>query len=84
MPLEEVTIAEALRAAGYATASMGKWHLGGPDYWPTNQGFDLNVAGHTHGSPAAYFFPYEDPGKPWNPDMPNLSGGREGEYLTDR
>ena len=29
LPLEEVTIAEALKAAGYATASIGKWHLGG-------------------------------------------------------
>ena len=28
MPLEEVTIAETLKAAGYATASIGKWHLG--------------------------------------------------------
>ena len=37
----ERTIAELLRARGYATACIGKWHLGHlPRYLPTNQGFD--------------------------------------------
>ena len=41
MPPEEVTIAEVLKGAGYATGMVGKWHLGHHDeYWPTNQGFD--------------------------------------------
>jgi arylsulfatase A len=41
MFLEEVTIAEALKGAGYRTAMFGKWHLGAhPDYGPTKQGFD--------------------------------------------
>ena len=47
LPLEEVTIADAFQAAGYATASIGKWHLGGAEYYPEKHGFDLNVAG-TH------------------------------------
>ena len=34
LPLEEVTIADAFRAAGYATASIGKWHLGGRSTTP--------------------------------------------------
>ncbi len=37
----EVTIAERLNALGYATACIGKWHLGDqPEFLPTNQGFD--------------------------------------------
>jgi arylsulfatase A len=37
----EVTIAEALKPAGYATACIGKWHLGDqPEFLPTRQGFD--------------------------------------------
>ena len=84
LPLGETTIAEALQEAGYVTASMGKWHLGGPDYWPRQQGFDVNVAGHTHGSPSSYWFPYLNPEQPWNSDMPNLAGGSKGEYLTER
>lgn len=41
LPSEEVTIAEALKSQGYATACVGKWHLGHlPKYLPTRQGFD--------------------------------------------
>ena len=37
----EITIAEVLKARGYATAAVGKWHLGVlPEYLPTRQGFD--------------------------------------------
>jgi arylsulfatase A-like enzyme len=41
LPPEEITIADALKTAGYATACVGKWHLGHlPQYLPTEQGFD--------------------------------------------
>ncbi|HUT30371.1 MAG TPA: sulfatase-like hydrolase/transferase [Sedimentisphaerales bacterium] len=41
MYLEEITLAEALKAQGYRTALFGKWHLGAHlDYGPTKQGFD--------------------------------------------
>ena len=37
----EITIAEVLKGAGYATACIGKWHLGDqPPFLPTRQGFD--------------------------------------------
>ena len=38
----EVTVAEVLKKRGYATAIIGKWHLGDqPEFLPTRQGFDL-------------------------------------------
>jgi arylsulfatase A-like enzyme len=41
LPASETTIAEALKEAGYATAAVGKWHLGHlPQYLPTAHGFD--------------------------------------------
>lgn len=41
IPESEITLAEALKAAGYATGMVGKWHLGHlPRYLPTNHGFD--------------------------------------------
>lgn len=44
LPVEEVTIAELLRGAGYATGIFGKWHLGGAGFGPKEQGFDVSVA----------------------------------------
>lgn len=51
LPLEERTLAEALRDAGYATAIVGKWHLGHfqQDYLPTQRGFDFQY-GHYNGA----------------------------------
>lgn len=41
LPPEEVTLAEQLKSAGYATAAIGKWHLGHKERWlPRTQGFD--------------------------------------------
>lgn len=41
LPADEVTLAEVLSGAGYATAHVGKWHMGDiPEAWPHNQGFD--------------------------------------------
>jgi arylsulfatase A-like enzyme len=42
LPASEVTLAEALKAKGYATACIGKWHLGHlPEYLPMKHGFDV-------------------------------------------
>lgn len=49
MPAEQVTLAEHLRAAGYTTAHIGKWHLGyTEETMPLNQGFDYSF-GHMGG-----------------------------------
>ncbi len=58
LALEEVTIAERLKAAGYVTAHVGKWHLGGEGFEPEKQGFDINIAGDHTGTPMSYFAPF--------------------------
>ncbi len=76
LPLQETTIAEVLKKKNYATASIGKWHLGDDiKYYPEHQGFDVNIAGNYLGSPPSYFSPYH---------IPRLKNGPKGEYLTDR
>lgn len=51
LPLEERTLPQALREAGYTTAITGKWHLGEfkPEYQPTHRGFDHQY-GHFFGA----------------------------------
>ena len=85
LELEEITLAEALKPAGYATAHVGKWHLGNDPFYPQHQGFDVNVGGDRWGAPSNYFWPYRRlrQGKPVGRRVP-LSGGTSGEYLTDR
>ncbi len=76
LPLEEFTVAEALKEAGYRTGFIGKWHLGeSAEYYPEHQGFDLNIGGCKLGHPPSYFSPY---------GIPTLTDGPPGEYLTDR
>lgn len=50
LPIEETTLAERLKARGYQTALVGKWHLGARhrDYLPNARGFD-HFYGHTTG-----------------------------------
>ncbi len=83
---DEVILPKALKPAGYTSISIGKWHVGPEGYWPHEMGFDINIAGWTHGSPPAHFHPYKRPEQAWNPSIPflDLDKGEEGEYLTDR
>ncbi len=74
LPLTETTLAEALHPLGFRSAAIGKWHLGGAGYAPTDQGFDVNIAGNAAGSPPKYFGPL---------DLPNLKL-EPGEFLTQR
>jgi arylsulfatase A-like enzyme len=82
--LWEVTIAEALKQVGYATALFGKWHLGGttiPEWLgkrePTNQGFDEWYGiPHTSNEAQTTTLPT------WNPatmEAPAIWEGRAGE-----
>jgi arylsulfatase A-like enzyme len=86
LPLPTVTLAERLKATGYATGFFGKWHLsgerdtkdpavGGPEFWPEHQGFDINIGGCGLGGPPTYFDPYR---------IPAIKPRAKGEYLTDR
>lgn len=76
LPADIPTFAEAFHAAGYRTAFIGKWHLGGqPEDLPDRHGFDVNIGGSGRGSPPAYFSPYR---------LPNLPDGPPGEHLDDR
>ena len=70
VPASEVTIAEAVKAAGYHTLHIGKWHLGeSPKLQPQAQGFDESLAILAG---AAMFLPEDDPDTvnaklPWDP-----------------
>ena len=90
---EAVTLAEALKAAGYRTGHFGKWHLGLTEpHWPERQGFD--VAFHAQpsaGPPGNYFSPYgvAPPGTDQSaargkPHRGTITDGPPGEYITDR
>ena len=81
MELEEITIAEALKPAGYTSCHIGKWHLGADDWYPDKQGFDYNIAGCDFGQPPSYFDPYSNKRQG---QIPTIAPRRKGEYLTDR
>jgi len=78
LPLEHVTVAEHLKAAGYATGFFGKWHLyndEASEFGPLAQGFEVNLGGCAFGGPPTFFDPY---GIDFLPDR------IPGEYLPDR
>ena len=76
LPKNDVTIAEAMKAAGYKTFFAGKWHLGEEGSYPEDHGFEINKGGWEKGSPMGGYF------SPWdNPKLPNKV---KGENLTMR
>jgi arylsulfatase A-like enzyme len=68
LPLEERTLPQALKEAGYETAIVGKWHLGHfqKEYLPTRRGFDHQY-GHYNGA-LDYFTKDRDGGFDWHRD----------------
>ncbi len=73
---DEVTLPAVLRAHGYRTLFVGKWHLGDVGAHPEDRGFDVNIGGWKSGSPMGGYF------SPWhNPRLPNR---RPGECLPLR
>ena len=73
--LDEFTLAEALKQAGYTTCHVGKWHIGEDERGPLNQGFDFDPGYWPWSYPKSYFSPY---------GIPTLVDGPKGEYITDR
>lgn len=71
---EITTWAQRLRSAGYATASIGKWHLSDD---PRPYGFDVNIGGTHSGSPPGGYYPPHR-------RAPGLKNAPADEYLTDR
>ena len=75
LPLNEITLAEALKEHGYTTAIFGKWHLGEEPHGPLAQGFDVQIPKWNKGWPKrGYHAPFELEGIDDEP----------GQYLTDR
>jgi arylsulfatase A-like enzyme len=82
LPLEERTLPQTLREAGYETAIVGKWHLGHfqPAYLPTRRGFDHQY-GHYNGA-LDYYTHIRDGGFDWHKnDQVNRDEGYSTELL---
>ena len=72
---DNLTMAGALKAGGYKTIHLGKWHLGDD---PTRQGFDINVGGYAAGSPkGGYFIPVKGEVAKYNDQYP------KGTHIAD-
>ena len=95
LPAAERTLASMLKAAGYLTGIIGKWHLSrtpnpgeaaeADPHAPSRHGFDVSIAVGFLGQTPDYFFPYQRTVGPFgNVKLPNLEQGQKGEYLTDR
>ncbi len=72
---DETTVAEVLKARGYATACIGKWHLGDqPGFLPTDQGFD-----RYYGIPYSNDMGTAAEGSKSNPGQPLPKAGTKGK-----
>ncbi|MDO8544663.1 MAG: sulfatase-like hydrolase/transferase [Opitutaceae bacterium] len=53
VPLEEKMLPEHLKASGYVSGAIGKWHVGGAGFGPLEQGFDMYHQGSANTKPSA-------------------------------
>ena len=74
LPLNETVVAQPLAQAGYATACIGKWHLGAGEYAPERRGFQESFASGHWGSHQRMFAPHK---------LIKVPGAKDGDYLTD-
>lgn len=87
LPLKEVTFAETLKANGYATGYIGKWHLGAEPLFPDQQGFDWVAASGKYWKLPCFFHPYRVEQLEGEPDRGYLTHVLTGEaegYLEQR
>lgn len=85
LSLNEETLGDIFGRAGYRTATIGKWHLGGlPEFHPNRRGFQLfygMLSGHRH-----YFYDEKKSDAPGSLQNLQLNGEKQkfDGYLTDR
>lgn len=86
VPASEPNLAQLLKAAGYVTLHVGKWHLGDAARSPEALGFDINIGGTHWGAPATFFHPFSGASGSAREFryVPGLGLGKPGDYLTDR
>lgn len=72
LPLEETTVAEAMRDGGYATFFAGKWHLGGGEFSPNAQGFGPSLVTDEKGG-SQFWYPKSDLPPPSHTDDPKTT-----------
>ena len=78
LPIEEPSLADALKPLGYRTAFVGKWHLGHDPYHPVKHGYDVQFGVSNCGHPRSYHAPYFANIDDTYNELP------KGKYLTDQ
>ena len=71
---DELTIADVLREAGYATAAIGKWHLGHDSEHPLTLGFDAHRGSRSNVGPGGYWN--------WRKFIDGVNQGKQSKYAT--
>ncbi len=79
LPVDLLTIPQALKTAGYYTGHIGKWHLGEGESSPAARGFDFVYGGGPQGLAKTHFYPFF-----WGNPYPSLiEDTKPGDYLAD-